>query len=183
MNDHLGTVINLGTFDVISSELVVSDPGYKPGSWGTGRLKNVRPGCWDAGISMADLGDWGDRIAMLSIWHENAPEKGELNRRKADFVVGVDSGQAGFFDAAHYRDSSVIDTAPARTWSDSESVWYDHCCEITLSSMQAGILPFGTVSASGFGDGCYSCFYYTNSVGEILRAEIVFITEDELEDY
>ena len=180
MNDHLGTVINLGTFDVISSELVVSDPGYKPGSWGTGRLENVHPGCWNAGISMANL---GDRIAILSIWHENAPEKDELNRRKADFVVGVDSGQTGFFDAAHCRDSSVIDTAPARTWSDSESVWYDRCCEITLSSMQAGILPFGTVSASGFGDGCYSCSYYTDSVGEILRAEIVFITEDELEDY
>lgn len=183
MNDHLGTVINLGAFDIISSELVVSDPGYKPGSWDTGRLKNVRPSCWDADISMADLGDWGDRIAMLSIWHENAPEKGELNRHKADFVVGVDSGQVGFFDAAHCRDSSVIDTAPARTWLDSESVWYDRCCEITLSSMQAGILPFGTVSASGFGDGCYSCSYYTNSVGEILRAGIVFITEDELEDY
>ena len=37
-------IVSLGTFDVVSSELVVSDPGYKPVSWGTGRLKNVRPG-------------------------------------------------------------------------------------------------------------------------------------------
>ena len=30
-----------------------------------------------------------------------------LQREAAEFVVGVDSGQTGIFDAAHYRDSFV----------------------------------------------------------------------------
>ena len=177
------TIVSLGSFEVVSEELVVADPCRAPGTWCMGRLKRVRPGHWNAGASIADAGAWGDRVAMLSVWHEDAPEKDELCSGEADFDVGVDSGQVGFFDAAHYRDSSVIDAAPQRSWSDGENLWYDHCCALTLSSTQAGVLPFGAVSASGFGDGGYSCLYYTNSAGEILRAEIAFITEDEWEEY
>ena len=177
------TVVSLGEFQVDSGELIVSDPCYEPGTWCMGRLKNVRPGSWNAAASIASMGGWGNRVSRLSVWHEDAPEGDALTVREADFTVGVDSGQAGFFDAAHYCDPSVIEPAPVQTCSDSESVWYDRCCELTLSPTQAGVLPFGAVSSSGFGDGGYSCLYYTNDTDEILRAEIVIIAESEWEEF
>lgn len=177
------TVVSLGEFQVVSGELIVSDPCYEPGTWCMGRLKNMRPGRWNAAASIADMGVWGERVSHLSVWHEDAPESDALTVLEADFTVGVDSGQAGFFDAAHYRDPSVIEPVPAQTWSDGESVWYDRCCELTLSPSQAGVLPFGAVSSSGFGDGGYACFCAANALGEVLRAEIVFITEDEWEEF
>ena len=177
------TSLSIGSFEVASRELIVTDPGYWFGSWFMGALKPVRAGRWNAGISMVDTGEWGGYVSKLTIWHESAPEIGDLRKAKADFKVGADSGQAGFFDAAHYRKRSSLDAAPAETWSNGKDVWYDRCCEITLSRTQAGVLPYGAVTSSGFGDGSYYCYYFTNETGEILRAEIEFITEEELAAY
>ena len=174
------TVLSIGSFEVASRELIVTDPGYRFGSWFMGALKPVRAGRWNAGISMVDVGEWGSYVSRLTVWHESAPEIGGLRKVKADFKVGADSGQAGFFDAAHYRKRSSLDAAPTETWSNGKDVWYDRCCEITLGGMQAGVLPHGAVTSSGFGDGSYYCYYFTNESCEILRAEIEFITEEEL---
>lgn len=181
MNTFDETSLSIGSFEVASRELIVTDPGYRFGSWFMGTLKPVRAGRWNAGISTVDVGEWGSYVSKLTVWHESALEISDLRKVKADFKVGADSGQAGFFDAAHYRKRSSLDVTPAETWSNGKDVWYDRCCEITLSRTQAGVLPYGAVTSSGFGDGSYYCYYYANESGEILRAEIEFITEEELD--
>ena len=43
--------------------------------------------------------------------------------------------------------------------------------------MQAGVMPYGAVSSSGFGDGGYVCYTHEGDTGEIDFAFIVFIDE------
>ena len=47
--------------------------------------------------------------------------------------------------------------------------------DITLSKMSAGVLPYGAVSSSGFGDGGYTCYTHADENGVIDFAFIVFI--------
>ena len=54
-------------------------------------------------------------------------------------------------------------------------LWYRHVCDITLSKMSAGVLPYGAVSSSGFGDGGYTCYTHADENGVIDFAFIVFI--------
>lgn len=168
-------VIPLGTFSVVSGTLVVSDPCYTPDVWCRGELKNVRVGEWNASMVETDQGNWGIRVGVLSIRHQDIHSRKGLIRHEAPFEVGVDSGQAGFFDERFYRDDSVITQQPPQSWSDGESKWYDYCCSLTLSPTQGGVLPYGAVTSSGYGDGVYSCYYYTNEAGEIVMAEIKFL--------
>lgn len=172
--------LDLGTFDLFSGKLVVSDPCYKPGTCCMGELTGVLPGTWYASAIVFDAGDWGRRVARLVIHHEKHPHSRNLFRQEAPFVVGVDSGQAGFFESVHYQDDSILPCAPR---IDFGALWYSHCCEITLSRPGAGILPYGVVASSGFGDGGYTCRYWKTSAGHIVKAEIIFITKREMEEY
>ena len=49
--------------------------------------------------------------------------------------------------------------------------------DITLSEMSAGVMPYGVVSSSGFGDGSYVCYTHKGSDGEIDFAFVIFIDE------
>ena len=90
------------------------------------------------------------------------------------FEVGVDSGQAGFFDDAFYQNDTVFEELPAPGFAIGD-LWYRHVCDITLSKMSAGVLPYGAVSSSGFGDGGYTCYTHADENGVIDFAFIVFI--------
>jgi len=90
------------------------------------------------------------------------------------FEVGVDSGQAGFFDDAFYQNDTVFEELPAPGFAIGD-LWYRHVCDITLSKMSAGVLPYGVVSSSGFGDGGYTCYTHADENGVIDFAFIVFI--------
>lgn len=95
--------------------------------------------------------------------------------RIADFEVGVDSGQAGFYDNDNFIN---------RNGGDDEK-WYDKMCNITLSKEQAGVFTDGVVASSGYGDGGYPCIFHTGIGGKVDFAYIIFIGDDdeEQEDY
>ena len=166
---------NLGSFEVTSGKLIVSDPCYPPGTWCMGELANVRNGTWFAEALITDCDFWGNRVSKLTIRHSEYPSRKALSRRKASFGVAVDSAQAGFFDAVHYNDSTILTHKASESWSDGENEWYDFCCELTLSERMGGVLPYGAVARSGYGDGCYKCWYYTNDAMEVVLAEIRFL--------
>lgn len=94
-----------------------------------------------------------------------------------EFIVGVDSGQAGIFDHQIYRvDESVI----GETEFMPEDKWYSSCCDQTLGELGAGVINGGVVSSSGFGDGGYEAFIAKNAEGKVIAVQIVFITEEDL---
>ena len=158
-----GDMTVLGDFEMTSPTMRASDPCYDRDVWCCGTFDNCKLGTWEAGVLMLDEGDLGNRVAVLAARHkETGPDFTSIRDPKIylglaswteqPFEVGVDSGPAGLFDEAHYQDDTVFDgmKEPEHDYGD---LWYNHACDITLSRMQAGVMPFGVVSSSGFGDG------------------------------
>lgn len=161
----------LGTFEVVSGNLVVSDPCYEED---LDILKKAKKGTWEAiVVKKIEFGLYRV-VSGIVAKHVDASDPIMLEETKpARFGVHVDSGQAGIFDAAHYQDDSVIESFDPRF--SFENPWYNKCCELTCSLHAAGILPYGAVSSSGNGDGTYQCRYRRNESGEIDYVRIEFL--------
>ena len=171
----------IGTFHVASGRVIVSDPCYEAGTWCQGMLERVRKGQWMCHVLLAHEGACDTCIAELIVRHVSLSRAGSASwTGERSFEVGVDSGQAGIFDTAHYRDDRVAQ-AVERLSHESicpDEPWYSLCCDRTSGSeMGAGVIPYGVVSSSGFGDGSYRCFTHRDREGYIIGIKIVFITQ------
>jgi hypothetical protein len=99
----------VSVFTITSTKLRVTDPCYEKDVWCSGVLENVLPGQWVADkvvASDSQTGGWGDRISELQISHIDYHGVVDVNEPAA-FTVGVDSGQAGFFDELMYPEGPV----------------------------------------------------------------------------
>jgi len=87
--------------------------------------------------------------------------------------VGVDSGQAGFFDLEMFatvcKEEAVKDK------------FYDEICDLTLADASWGVHPTGVVSSSGYGDGGYDCLVRRVD-GVVVEAMLVYLWEEEPQD-
>jgi hypothetical protein len=174
-------IFDLGQFTVAGDRLRVSDPCYEIGTWCAGEIAEVRRGTWRAQSVMGEEGAWGARVRKLQIRHADAPADIFATAAfvETDIDVGVDSGQAGFFDASRYpTDPAELEYEPGR--------FYGECCELTLDNNLpgGGVIPqgFGVVTRSGFGDGSYSCRIIRDTDGQVIAASISFIAEEEDEE-
>ena len=96
-------IIELGTFEVVSPVLRISDPCYDKKTWCAGAVKNVKTGTWKAQVLKVDEEDnWGNRPRKICAVHESF-NKASFTKEKVKFTVGVDSGQAGIFDDKFYN--------------------------------------------------------------------------------
>lgn len=88
--------------------------------------------------------------------------------------VGVDSGQAGVFDADIYPKGECGE------YGDKES-FYGQCCDTTLNWPGAGVIKGGVVSSSGYGDGGYRCMIAKDPFenAKIIAIKIIFIGDPE----
>ena len=110
-------------FNITSGEMMVTDPCYEKGTWCQAELEQVKLGQWFGSVAYSDE----QRVAQLMVWHESAT----VTDPSSDFPscdefaagIGVDSGQASFFDSAHYPDDPSKDQP-----------FYDMVCDWTLSS-------------------------------------------------
>ena len=89
----------IGTIQ-IGTECVVSDPCYDEDIWNQYILKNMKSGNYNCFIKRKNT-DFGERIAEISIYHENYI--GHPNEYVED--IGVDSGQAGFYDKEYFHNT------------------------------------------------------------------------------
>lgn len=156
-------------FTLTSGTFRVTDPCYDGLYWTSGIIgiiNNARKGKWK-GVVTSPWGMQG-RVAELQIVQENYTTASKM-WESAGFSVGVDSGQAGFFDAALYPE-----------WSE-ENNFYDTICKGTLSENQYAVVPFGIASSTGYGDGEYKCYVAKNIEGEVIAAKIVFIGDEDEE--
>lgn len=182
-----GTLNVLGDFELTGPVMRVSDPGYDRDAWCCGTMDKCKTGIWEAASIIQNFCEWGDRVSLLAARHkETGPDfsvvhcwpiyNGLIGWKEQPFEVGVDSGQAGIFDDAKYQDCSIFDGMPEPK-CDFGDLWFRHICDITLSEKAAGVIPFGAVSESGYGDGCYVCYTHENSRKEIDFVLIAFIDE------
>ena len=179
-------------FEVTSGKMVLSDPCYTIPTWCQGVVDRVKNGTWVTEVNKTDQGGWGERVSYLVAFNEQAlKEKPALEEtlvngwgKQLPFDFGVDSGQFGFFDSEHYRnDKSATDLTKydfGDTYDqESGDSWYRAVSNLTLADEQWGVLPFGVVSSSGFGDGSYSVFAVVNEYDEYVGFMAVFIDENE----
>lgn len=164
---HLEGQIELG------SSVMVSDPCYEMGVWCQGIIENVRPGTYDCLISEGKT-MWGSRNCALAVIHadENYDDLADdlINMEEQDFEVGVDSGTAGIFDLAYYKNSHFENSI--------DEDWYDsNVCEY-IDDMQNICDGKGIWSLSGYGDGSYPCYVKRNADGQIIAIVLVFIGYD-----
>ena len=155
----------------LGKKVRVSDPCYGTDVWCSGVVDNVKEGTYNVDVEMSDEGMWGNRVKSLTAIHSDY--NGHSIIEKAPFEVGVDSGQCGIYDEDYYRQYHDND--------DCNRDWYLDVCKLTD--------PFGTkddkcvVSSSGYGDGSYDCFLLRDKNNEVVGFQIVFIEDDDEEDY
>ena len=159
-------LLKLGSFTV-TDKIIVADPCYDYGKLGTLALDNVLSGKY---IATAEVEK--NLIAALHISHSNF--KNDILESEIVGYIGVDSGQAGFFDLDFFRKNQGGEVGDLNSF-------YGLACSITLSPKQAGVIKKrGVVSSSGFGDGCYDVYVCKNEAGKIVAASLFFIEEEDL---
>lgn len=160
----------------LGAKVIISDPCYEPGLWCCPE-RRILPGMYNCTVKRTILKDWGDRTVSIKIEHikfPNTPCVEEL------CSVGVDSGQAGFFDVKYYNEKA----GDSKPYEGVNEEWYKRVCEITLNNKR----PFGTIDGkgivtdSGLGDGCYWCYAGRNDDGKIVALEIIFLDEYEIRE-
>jgi len=152
MMEYVGT-IELGT------KVDITDPCYDKDTW-CRMTTNCEPGEYKGYIEMSDQGDWGMRVASVSIF--KGDKIWEIEEMEYIGNIGVDAGLAGFFN-----------NKP--DFNDEE--WYEFCDKIEDGN--AWNLYNGIFSSSGFGDGGYDV--YANKDRNAFT--IVFIDEGYDEEY
>ena len=177
---------SLGEFEVTSGVLRVSDPCYERDTWCAGTIEPAIEGYWTAQAVIFNEGSWGNRVGYLIVQHKDYNfDLTDSGWSLENIDVGVDSGQAGVFDDRYYRDDDVVKHI---TRKHSESIceddpWYSICCDRTLCDEQAGVIPHGAVSSSGYGDGSYRCLTQKDENDNIIAVMIDFgLSEEDEED-
>lgn len=122
--DQIGTI-------TLGDKIHVSDPCYATDCWCAGTLNNVKPGRYQCKIVRVEEDDcFGppikgvfSRVKSLTICHEDHKAR---PRELTPIDVGVDSGQAGFYDVDYYQR-----THPGKKMDHLEKAWYDRVCNAT----------------------------------------------------
>lgn len=165
----MNTKKNIGSFSVNSGKLLAIDPCYSDITDGI-TLNNVKNGVWNATVSFINQNNgWGTRVMSLRIQHKDYYDIKYVEELWRDGTIGVDSGQAGFFDLNNYPKED----------GETREKFYGMNCQLTLSNNCAGIVNnMGAVSSSGYGDGNYGLCCERSTDGDIVAAEIIFIYPD-----
>lgn len=161
-NTDIMKTIELGEI-ILPNRIKITDPGYFPEEWCCNEA-NILPGIYKCEAIQKHCGNWGNRISELRIQHIDYPDV--ICMESFPWSVGVDSGQAGFFDAEDYENNSKSEE------------WYSKVCEITLHEPDCGsVNGIGVVASSGYGDGAYECIYGTDCSGNVVALQLIFINE------
>jgi len=173
--------INLGP------EVYVTDPCYSVPTWCQKKLDNVLPGEWIVSMIYDELGGSNRNAELYLIHKDYQTTRGLSFDWLGDF--GVDSGQAGVFDAASYRDDAYAAgiTTPEYDFflpgdPQEGDAWYEKMCKFTLAADGWGTYAAGAVSSSGYGDGMYPV-YGAEVDGKIVALQLVFISQEYEDDW
>jgi hypothetical protein len=169
--DDMENSILIGTFQVTSGALIISDPCYRTDEEHLGNMSivlNAKEGEWEAYVTYNEEG----RVSELVVYHTDLEH--EILGTYESPENFVDSGQMGIFDYDAYPDCDK-----GQEQGDyGEPGFYNDCCMTTENG--AGIVRgTGVVSLSGYGDGVYSAYVTRSLDGHARCVSVVFIEEEE----
>lgn len=151
----------IGTINLTTGKVTITDPCYDKGTWCTAELENVHKGAWKATIDVLDCGDWGNRVDSLNI---TAVGESIIREELVHADIGVDAGVCGIFeDKPNYHEGS----------------WGSVCDELLLvfgglATKTNKFRCVGVWSDSGYGDGSYDAYVGYNKEGEIVSITIYY---------
>lgn len=158
---HIGSL-------TLGDKVVISDPCYESGTWCMITDLPVVPGTYEAHI---EFDTESERVLSLTAWHKDyLPD--EATCADEEWLldpIGVDSGQAGIYDADYfhrYHDLSKIT-------KQELNAWYRDACGCTdnyADTMDDSCV----ISRSGWGDGGYSAGVKRNDNGDIIAITISY---------
>lgn len=150
-------LITVGTFNVTSGKIIVTDPCYDMDVWCLIKNISAKNGMWKGGIA---LNPEEGRVSRLMAFHSDYYEQyctGKWKLVKGD--LGVDSGQCSIFDQKFYKKNHGGDYVdPTNKKYKDMPNFYSKCCWATFETKhRSGIVDSsGIVSSSGYGDGSYN---------------------------
>ena len=154
---------------LLGNKVHVTDPCHKPGTWCAAWDVPVKPGIYECSADIVDLPDWGTRVASLQVLHREHEPATDLVCEAYDIQIGVDSGQCGIFNLSSYRKLNDMDTPDG----------YSAVCYATAEHYAAVLDNHGAVvSSTGYGDGGYTLYTYTDSNDDVVGLEILYLYED-----
>lgn len=165
----------LGGFTVgDDEEVVVGDPCYEDTLWST-ELTDVSRGYWTAYVRKdRKTNRVSELLAVCHGWP--FPELEDFGYE--GHTAGVDSGQLGIYSKDMYRTGDYLpedlENRLDLDLSDPAERFYAANCDRSLSKKQAGVLPRGVVSASGYGDGEYPVRLVRDTEGTVMAIWVVF---------
>lgn len=167
----------IGHFTVESGKLIVTDPCYSTEDVDMQvHLDHAKNGKWSAFISYTD----DDIVEAITAYFGEKKASGKWH--VCDRLIGVDSAQAGIFDAAVFRrDESVpgeVENVYGIEMHEEGLKYYVACSDAVTSDDQGGTLPGGAVAMSGYGDGLYEVSIKYNISKEIVGVKINFSDEE-----
>lgn len=174
---NAGKSQGIGHFAVESGKLVVTDPCYSiEDTEMQVHLGNVKKGQWTASISYTDY----ETVETLTAYFAEKKPSGKWH--VCDRLIGVDSAQAGIFDAVLFgRDESIpgeVENVYGIEMGEEGLKYYVACSDKVASDDQGGIIPGGAVAMSGYGDGVYEVRIKYNISKEIVGVRINFSDEE-----
>ena len=169
----------LGTFEVVSNKLIISDPMFDvspemlPSGNCISNVIEVKNGIWHAYVY-----EKSNRISKLVIHHSNIQLNDIFFTSNNISRMESTSGLAGFFDAKHYRDNTIICDS-INLPIPCEDKWYDMCSYITNNSqIHSGIVPYGVVSIRCYDEEWFYVYpgYHKNdtSNSNLLALQLIF---------
>lgn len=193
--------ICLGTFCQETSEIIVSDPmftfeknTYENIAWNVNvYLNNVKPGKWLSWIHVDEKTCRNSEL--ISVYDSDLLDNDdyfmEYDSNKYEWElyeqsdIGVDSGMAGIYDLKYFRKDEFVNIPQLnlKKYDNDGEKWYNMNSYITQHDQNdAGIVPFGVVSMSGYGDGMYDLMICKNN-DQIVGIKILFITNENRKMY
>lgn len=166
------TIFNIGKFKVKTGKVRISDPCYNLSDNGIKvngiTVMDVKNGDWNANILYKN-----NIVTELVVVHS------EFLNNSNDWVkcynndIGVDSGMVCIVDDAFFGKEELIDESLITKYifNKNDNKWSAFCFAKTEN--MGGIIPYGCVSKTGYGDGVYSL--YTKKINnEIVAIKVVF---------
>lgn len=160
----------------IEDKLVVSDPYYNLNTWCMAVLEKVLPGKYNCYMDYID-----NRVSKILIIHGDYKIDETTIIEEEDVDIGVDSGQAGFYNYDYFKKYSEMREINEFEW---EKKYHEPIYTQTFDEENYGgtvINGIAFVASSGYGDGSYGCYTKKNKDGKIIAAKVIFIGEDEEE--
>jgi len=162
--------IDLGTFEVRSDKMVVSDPGYLL-KHKESIILHVVKGIWQANVRKK-----GETCRSLTIYHQDF-RKGKLKFYDSTSIIDMLTGKAGFFDKPIYNNNKYITGLRNRFRRLIPKLpWFALCCQKSVDKPGAGVILGGVVSASDNYNG--ELFTITED-NLVVAAKLVFMEKDD----